>query len=408
MLSVDEALRRVMEHVRPAAPTTVDCREALGMVLAEDVAADLDSPPYDKSLVDGYAVVAADVQSGRSELQVVDEIPAGATPSHAVAVGSASRIMTGAPIPTGADAVVMVEHTEALAGPDGVARVRCLEAHAAVGQNIMRRGASMRRGQTVLRAGCRLRAIELGVLAEVGRTQARVVARPAVGVLATGNELVPPAQLPGPGQIRNSNSSMLVAAVQQSGATAVELGIGRDEHDRLSALVAEGLRCDVLLIAGGVSAGKFDLIPDVLRQAGVEQVFHKVRLKPGKPLWFGVMPHAAAQKLVFGLPGNPVSALVCFELFVRPAIRGLMGIRETGPLEATAQLTCEYVQRGDRTTYHPARLTTEDGQRTVEPLRWQGSGDLRTLAEANALACFPPGQRTFCAGETIVIRRLNG
>jgi molybdopterin molybdotransferase len=406
MLSVDEALRRVMEHIRPAAATTVACRDALGLTLAEDVAADVDSPPYDKSVVDGYAVLAADVHPGR-ELTVVDEIAAGATPSRAVEAGSASRIMTGAPIPPGADAVIMVEQTEALSGADTLGRMRCLEARATAGQNIMPRAASMRRGQTVLHVGCRLRAIELGVLAQVGRTQARVVGRPVVGVLATGNELVPPAQSPGPGQIRNSNSSMLVAAVQQAGATAVELGIGRDELERLSALVAEGLRCDVLLIAGGVSAGKFDLIPQVLREAGVEQVFHKINLKPGKPLWFGVKADCAVEKPVFGLPGNPVSALVCFELFVRPAIRGLMGIRSTGALETTAQLTCEYVQRGDRATYFPARLSTDDHRRTVEPLRWRGSGDLRTLAEANALACFPPGQRTFAAGETIVVRPLG-
>ncbi len=410
MLSVDEALQRVLARAHPLAPVPCSLDAALGLALAEDVAADVDSPPYDKSLVDGYAVVAADIIDGRRELDVVEEVPAGALPSRTVTRGTATRIMTGAPMPAGANAVVMVEQTESLAD-DGSAlgRVRCFEPTAAAGQNIMPRAASMARGEIVLRAGCQLRAIEIGLLAEVGRTQALVTRRPTLGVVATGNELVPAAHRPGPGQIRNSNGPMLVAAARAAGATAIDLGIGRDVREQLSDRIAAGLCCDMLVVSGGVSAGTFDLVPEVFQQLGVEQIFHKVSLKPGKPLWFGVLSDGSGEKLVFGLPGNPVSSMVCFELFVRPAIGRVSARGDTSLPRTPAALTIEYMHRGDRPTYHPARLTQAADRIWIEPLCWRGSGDLRTLTEANALACFPPGQRTFRAGETITaLRNAHG
>lgn len=408
MLSVDEALQQVLERVTPRHAVPFPLDGALGTVLAEDVTSDVDSPPHDKSLVDGYAVVSGDLSDGQAELAVVDEVTAGALPSRPVRSGEATRIMTGAPIPAGADAVVMVEQSELLPGEGPLGRVRLTVKAIAPGQNIMRRASSMARGQTVLKAGCVLRAIEIGVLAEVGRTNVNLVLRPLVAVLATGNELVPADVVPAAGQIRNSNGSLLVAAAFSAGAVAADLGIARDEPRALNDKLQRGLEADVLLISGGVSAGKLDLVPGALAAAGVEQVFHKVNLKPGKPLWFGTFSHENSRRhtLVFGLPGNPVSSLVCFELFVRPALARLSGREAVGLSEQQAELAAEYQHRGDRPTYHPARLV-EDGIRraTVEPLRWQGSGDLRTLVDANALACFPAGTATYPAGHPIRVLR---
>jgi molybdopterin molybdotransferase len=270
----------------------------------------------------------------------------------------------------------------------------------------MPRAASMARGQTVLRAGCQLRAIEIGLLAEVGRTQARVIGRPTLGVLATGNELVPTAQHPGAGQIRNSNGPMLLAAARAAGALVSDLGIARDDRGQLRERIARGLKSDILVISGGVSAGVLDLVPGVLDELGVRQVFHKVRIKPGKPLWFGSLASPDGDRFVFGLPGNPVSSLVCFELFVRPLIGRLAGCNATALEELTAPLSIDFAHRGERPTYHPARLATIEGHVRIAPLRWQGSGDLRTFVEANALACFPSGDRAYCAGETIRVLRL--
>ena len=211
--------------------------------------------------------------------------------------------------------------------------------------------------------------------------------------------------MPAAGQIRNSNGPMLAACVRKAGGVPIELGIARDERDDLARLVERGLSSDVLVLSGGVSAGILDLVPGVLRDLGVGEVFHKVRLKPGKPLWFGVRPaepprsHAA---LVFGLPGNPVSSLVCFELFVKPAIDRLAG-RQTPARTTQARLAAEFHHRGDRPTYHPAQLAHEASGAIATPLRWHGSGDLRALAAANALICFSSGDRSYAIGETVTV-----
>lgn len=396
MLSVDEALARVLAEARPRPPVELPTAEALGLVLAEEVVSDVDSPPHDKALVDGYAVVAADLAAGGATLEVVEEITAGRVPTRPIGPGQAARIMTGAPLPAGADAVAMVEHAEALTG-EGLGRVR-LARPIAAGRSVLPRGASMRAGDVVLTEGHPLRSVELGLLAEIGRSRVRVVPRPIVAVLATGDELVPPDARPGPGQIRNSNGPLLHAAVVESGAEHVALGIARDEPKELQSLIRAGLKAaDVLVLSGGVSAGVLDLAPGVLRASGVEERFHKVHMKPGKPLWFGVAPGEPPQ-LVFGLPGNPVSTLVCFHLFVRAALARLGGRRSDALETQEAELTAPFTHRGDRPTFHPGR--TVDARR-VEPLRWQGSADLRTLAEADALVCFPAGDREFAVGDRL-------
>lgn len=411
MLTVDDALARVVAAALPKKPIEVSTSEALGLVLAEDVASDIDSPPHDKSLVDGYAVRSADTNSppyqegaGRATLTVLEQITAGQVPTRAVESGQATRIMTGAPLPQGVDAVVMVEHTETLSAEGAQPeRVRLLQP-IALGRNLQRRGASMRAGDVVLRAGHQLRAIEIGLLAEVGRMQVRVVPRPTVAVLATGDELTPPERVPGPGQIRNSNGPLLHAAVLAAGAEHIALGIARDEATELTSLVRAGLQAaDVLVLSGGVSAGVLDLVPGVLRELGVEERFHKVRMKPGKPLWFGVLP-GETPRLVFGLPGNPVSTLVCFHLFVRPALARLAGHSDARAGVSLARLSAPLVHRGDRPTYHPGRLLGDGA--LIEPLAWQGSADLRTLAKADALIAFPAGDREFAVGERVEVLLL--
>jgi molybdopterin molybdotransferase len=392
MLSVAEAQSIVLKHARALAAETVPlAAENLGLVLAEDVQSDIDMPPYDKSLMDGYAVRSSDLPEGRAILHVIEEITAGQVSRRSLGQGQAARIMTGAPIPPGADAVVIVERTKALAGD----RVQIEDRPAKPGLNILARGREMRRGETILRAGTVLRPQEFGTLATVGRTVVKLFPRPQVAVLSTGDEVVEPTQEPGPGQIRNGNGAMLVAQVRRAGALPHFLGIARDRVESLRPFVAEGLRSNVLVLSGGVSAGKLDLVPGVLQELGVQAHFHKVEMKPGKPVFFGT--HDAT--LVFGLPGNPVSALVCFELFVRPALRRLMGHTTAETRLVQLPLAREFAYATDRPTYHPARLNWNSTGPEVELVPWFGSSDLRGLGESNAFVVLPPGNQRHPAGQ---------
>jgi molybdopterin molybdotransferase len=405
MLTVAAAQAVVLEHARPLPPETVPLSPAvLGSVLAEDVASDLDMPPFDKALMDGYAVRTADLPGGRGELAVVEEVAAGRTPTRPVGERQATRVMTGAPIPPGADAVVMVERTRA----DG-SRVVVDDPGLAPGRNVLPRATEMRRGERVLAAGSVLRPQEIALLATLGRTVAAVVPAPRVAVLSTGDEVVEVPEAPGPGRIRNSNGPMLMAQAARAGGVAHYLGIARDRLDSLRPLVAEGLRADVLLLSGGVSAGKLDLTPGVLGEAGVEAHFHKIELKPGKPLLFGTRGRGDGRPpaLVFGLPGNPVSSLVCFELFVRPAIRRMRGLADPGPAWVNAVLAEDFDYRTDRPTYHPARLEAADDGWRVRPVPWFGSADLRALTAADALVLFSPGEARRAAGTRYAVMRME-
>ncbi len=410
MISVLEALQIVLPQARPLPPETVPLdSSSLGLVLAEDVASDLDMPPFAKALMDGYAVRAADLATGQAVLAVVEEVPAGHTPRRPVGTGQAARIMTGAPIPPGADAVVMIEHSKLL--DEG--RVLLEETPSPpAGQNVLPRGREMRRGDIVLRAGSVLRPQEFGLLAAVGRTAVQVRPAPRVAILPTGDEIVEPAQAPGPGQIRNSNGPMLLAQTCRAGGQPRLLGIARDHRASLRALIGEGLQADILVLSGGVSAGKHDLVPGVLEELGVRVLFHKIQIKPGKPLLFGIHDKNDAPTLVFGLPGNPVSSLVCFELFIRPAIRRLKGLSDPGPLLVPARLTEDYPYRTDRPTYHPARLflggaAKEGSAWCVQPVPWFGSPDLRGLLAANAFVLLPAGDHHHQAGQVFSVLKVE-
>jgi molybdopterin molybdotransferase len=402
MLSIEEALKLVTDQARQLPPRSMPLREAAGLVLAEDITSQVNSPPYDKALMDGYAVRSADREPQR---RVLEEIAAGDVPHFPLAPGTASRIMTGAPMPEGADAVVQIELTEMIG--DSVVSLQNVDV--VPGKNMLPLGTSLRVGDAVLKSGATLRAIEIAVLAEIGRPTVTAIPRPKLAVLPTGNELVSVDQPPAADQIRNSNGPMLLAAATRAQADAMELGIARDNRHELSRWIGEGLFADILVLSGGVSAGKFDLVPQVLAELGVEQVFHKIALRPGKPLWFGVKEFNDRRALVFALPGNPVSSLVCFELFVRPAIEILAGRGFLGWTTIQGQLTGAYEHAGGRAACLPARISsarqkvspvrTEATHPSVKILPWHGSADMATLTEANALALFGVEARRFERGD---------
>src|SRR5512135_632277 len=406
MLTVEEALQLVMERSTPLPAARRALSEAAGCVLAEDVVADLDSPPFDKALVDGYAVRSTDLLGGDRWLRLGEEITAGRTPTRPLGPREAAAIMTGAPLPPEADAVVMHERTRREGD-----RVFIEDPAVAPGRNRLRRGREMEASDVVLRRGERINPARLGLLASVGRSEVVVIPRPRVAVVPTGDELVEPDHVPGPGQIRNSNAVMLRALAVEAGAEAEALPITPDDPDHLAETLRHGLEADVLVITGGVSAGNRDLVPETLERLGVVRVFHKIRLKPGKPLWFGVGPARgdAPGPLVFALPGNPVSGVVGFLLFVRPALDALAARPARAAEAERAPLAIPYQPARDRPTYHPARWTErrldagshQVDRRALEPLDWAGSADLRTVAQADGFAIFPEGDHAYEVGEIV-------
>lgn len=400
MLDVSAALEIVLQFARPPAPTSeVLGFFALGRTIAEDLAADIDSPPFTKALMDGYALRTADLVDGRGVLKIVDELPAGKSPTVPVRAGEAIRIFTGAMMPEGADAVVMQERCERVGDAVHVA-----DGGLTPGKNVLPRGAEMAAGEVVVHAGTRITPALLGLIAGIGCKYARlypIYPRPCVGVLATGNELVGAGQVPVAGQIRNTNGPMLQAQAARIGAIPYDFGIGPDDEAALKQSVHFALEsCDVLLLAGGVSVGDYDFVPNVLQSLGVEIHFHKVRMKPGKPLLFGTL----GSKLVFGLPGNPGSAFVGFELFVAPALRAMLGHADPGPRTRELSLTNALKANHDRPTYHPA-ITVDDH---VTALPWIGSADLRSLVRVNAFLVLPSGPIEYAAGATATTILLDG
>jgi molybdopterin molybdotransferase len=404
MLTVAQALDAVIDHCRTLPPDRCPLESALGCALAEDVVADADSPPFDKALVDGYAVRSADLQGAEQSLRVGEVIPAGRTPTRALGHGEAAHVMTGAPIPPGCDAVIMQERVRSHGE-----RVVVLEPPVRPGQNVLPRAKEMRAGDVIAVRGSILAPARLGLMASVGRAAVTVFPRPRVTIVPTGDELVEPPETPGPGQIRNSNAAMLGGLVVEGGGQPESVPIVPDDPLRLRQVLGRGLDADLLLVAGGVSTGQCDHVPAALLALGVRNVFHKVQLKPGKPLWFGIGPARQDRPgaLVFGLPGNPVSGFVCFLLFVRPALAVLAGKKPPDSGLREARLARAFCHRGDRPTYFPCRLVdgacagATTGQPVLEPLGWSGSADLRTVAEADALAVFPAGDRDYASDEIV-------
>ena len=399
MIPVELALEIVLREALPLPEERIPLADAAGRVLAQEVLSDSDHPPFAKALMDGYALRSADVREVPVELEVVEEIPAGKMPSHAVAAGQAARIMTGAPLPEGADAVQMVEKTGELSR-DG--HIQILEP-VNPGANMAPRGQELKAGQRVLSPGDFLTAARLGVLAGVGCGKATVRRRPRVAVAPTGDELVDYDSVPEDGQIRNSNGVALMAAARTLGAGVSDSGIVRDDATALSECIATGLLSDLLLLSGGVSMGTYDLVERALEMQGVDVFFRKIAIRPGKPTVFG----RKGRCLVFGLPGNPVSSLVIFEVLVAPAIRRMQGLPRPEGRFLHATLEATVVQRTGRTAYLPGTLRFVEGSARIRHIPTTGSADLPAYSRADALLILPAGRERVDAGERVEVLVLE-
>jgi molybdopterin molybdotransferase len=383
MIDYREALREVVARAKALPPESVPLAEALGRCLALDVRAREPIPPFSKATMDGYAVRAADTRpaggTGAVELEVTEDLPAGRISWKVLGPGQAVRIMTGASLPRGADAVVMVEDTDKTDG-----RVRVLRP-VGQGDNIGEAGEDVRKGDLVLEKGDLIGPAEVGMLAALGHALVRVARRPEVAVIATGDEIVEPGRKTRPGQIRNSNGHALRALALEAGAKAVYLGIARDKNSSLKLKIQKARKADILVLSGGVSVGDYDLVKEELRGLGVRPVFWRVRIKPGKPVFFGLH----GRQLVFGLPGNPTSAMVTFHLFVRPAIDKMLGRRAPGPRAGKAVLEKEITLKPGRTQFLRAVLAGEGPELRVDPFPDQKSGVLRSMVRSRALIVVP-------------------
>ncbi len=424
VVSFEEARHLVEQHaadVRPGEVETLDLLAGLGRVLAEEIVADRDFPPFARATRDGYAVRAADLAEVPVRLEVHGEVKAGDWPEPevcSVGRGQAVGIMTGAPLPAGADAVVMVEYTSLVDETAG----KSVEIQRSVkpGENFVSRGAEARAGQRLLDRGRLLDHAGIAIAASAGKSRVQVFRMPRVAVLSTGDEVVEIDATPGSAQIRNSNSYSLAAQVQSAGGEAVRLAIAPDEPQRLRALIEEGLGCDLLLLTGGVSMGKYDLVEQVLAELKAEFYFTGAEIQPGRPIVFGSCgadtpvradggftastrtgvsaPH---KKYFLGLPGNPVSTMVTFELFARPMIEALSGQTPQPLIFLRARLKSEIRTKTGLKRFLPAVLSGEFENAEVELARWQGSGDIATLARANCYVVIPPDRERIEAGEWV-------
>ena len=381
MISVPEALGIIQGACRPGAEEKIPLRDGLQHVLSREVRSDVDWPPFDSSAMDGYAVRLSDVATpGATLAERQGLIAAGDRPAPALRPGEAVRVMTGAPVPAGTEAVVPVEN---VARQDGVVTTAAVPRP---GEHVRRRGESVTAGSVLLPRGRRLAAADVALAALAGAEPLPTYRRPRVSIAVTGNELVPPSQRPGPGQLRDSNGPMLAALCLSRGIRASLPPAVADEEGSVRRLFAEAGRDeDVLITSGGVSAGDLDLLPAEAERSGFEILFHRVAVRPGKPIAFG----RKGKTLWFGLPGNPVSASVCFRLFVRLALDLLEGADPAGPVFVPARLTRDLALRGRRETYRDASLQVVDGENRVAPLETRGSHDLGAHARANVLIRVP-------------------
>ena len=415
MISVEEALTRILGYVHVLEPEERPLLDALGQVLAEDVVAGYDIPPLDNTAMDGYAVRAVDTEGASPErpahLRVVGELAAGHLYEGEVAPGTAVRIMTGAPLPAGADAVVPFEETDEPAGREfgsfakPVASVAIYRA-VGKGDNVRYAGEDIRKGATVLTKGATLRPAHIGALANLGRATVKVIRRPVVAILSTGDELVPLGEPLPPGKIHDSNNYSISALVRQSGGIPKPLGIARDSVEELTAKIRSGLDADMLLTSAGVSRGDYDVVKDVLAREG-EIDFWTVRMRPGKPLAFGTFPSGNRRVPHIGFPGNPVSSMISFELFARPAIFKMMG--RSGWERPTLRAVVEgrIVNRDGRRIFARAVVRERDGRYYASLTGPQGSGILTSMVVANALAIVPEDVAAVEPGEEATVMMLN-
>ena len=408
MLTVEQALEKVLALVPPLEAEARPILEALGQVLAQDVFSPLDVPPSDNSAMDGYAVLAEDTRGASPasprRLTVTGEVAAGAEARERLEPGKAIRIMTGAPIPPAADAVVPFEDTDEEQLGRG-ATIGILR-EAPPGWNIRRRGEDIPRGSLVLAKGTELTPPGVGLLASLGMEKVQVIRRPVVAILSTGDELMEPGQPPAPGKLYNSNAYSLAAQVARAGGIPRLLGIARDREEEVLAKIEEGLSTDLLLTSGGVSRGDYDMVKEVLARRG-EVGFHQVRMRPGKPMAFGSFLREGRRVPHLGLPGNPVSVMITFELFARPAIHRMMGKAYTPPTTTTALIEQRVANRDGRRVYARVKLRQENGVLYARLTGDQGSGILTSLASADALAIIPEDTPLVKEGDPVQVMKLE-
>ncbi len=409
MLGVDEAVERVLALVAPSAPTRMPLRQARGLVLAEPIIAPESVPPFRNSAMDGYAVIAADTGTARADapvmLDVTGAIAAGDAPGGELRTGEAIRIMTGAPMPEGADAVVRFEETDETGRSSRPDRAKVAVFRAAKSwDNVRPAGEDIEAGAVMLPAGRVLRPADLGMMAAVGLVTAPVHRRPRVAILSTGDEVQDPGSRLRPGTIRDSNTTTLAAMAEQWGAEVLTLGIARDRLDDLKERLSAARGADLIVTSGGVSLGDFDMVKDALNAVGDIRIW-QVRMKPGKPLAFGRIGEAP----FLGLPGNPVAAAVSFEVFGRPAIRRMLGYNDVAPVMVAACLTEEIDNRGMRRHYVRAVVEQDNaGGWTVRAAGAQGAGVLSSLSRANALLVIPETVERADPGDTFPAILLDG
>lgn len=403
VITFNEALNATQQYasgLSPSEPKLVSLLDGAGLALAEDLVADRDFPPFPRATRDGYAVRAEDVANVPAKLRCIGEIKAGASEAHSlitVTPGEAVEVMTGAPVPSGANAVVMVEYTEQKGNSVTVKKA------VAAGENVVATGSEARQGAVMVLRGARVNHVAVAIAAAVGRAEVAIHRRPRVAVLATGDELVDINFAPGTNEIRNSNSYSLAAQIHEAGGDPLILPVARDDAAELEVLIGKGAECDLLLLSGGVSMGKYDLVEQALAKLGAKFFFTGVLIQPGKPLVFGELRGSHKTTPLFGLPGNPVSTMVTFQLFVKPVLDALAGARRQGPLFSQARLKSDFRVKTGLTRFLPARLDGTHEQPQVELVKWQGSGDLMAIAQANCYIVVPPDREQFPAGESITI-----
>jgi len=402
MIKVEEALKTILEGIRPLGCENVPITSALGCVLGEDIVSGRTIPSLANSAMDGYAVIAADTASASRArpvvLDVLEDVPAGKVATQPVRKGQAIRIMTGAPLPGGADAVMRVEDTEAQGG-----RVKIFVA-AEPGLDIREAGEDVKTGELVIPRGSVIRAAEVGMLAALGRSFVYVHQRPVVAIVSTGDELLEVDEAPGPGKIVNSNGYSLAALVLEAGGVPLQVGIARDNREDLLAKFKAAARADIVISSGGVSVGDYDLVKDIMAEIGSRIQFWRVAMRPGRPLAFGLLEG----KPLFGLPGNPVSTMVSFEQFIRPAILKMRGYRNLFRKAVRAEMADGYKKKAGLKYFLRARVELRGGKYVAALTGEQGSGILKSMVLANGLVVLPEDVAAVKPGDEVAVQLLDG
>ncbi|MBU0570906.1 MAG: molybdopterin molybdotransferase MoeA [Candidatus Omnitrophica bacterium] len=388
-INFDKAYDLVLNNCALTGVEEILIEKSAGRILAETLYADMDMPFFNKSAMDGFALRSSDIKNVPVELNVLCTIKAGSREEVFIRNGTAAAVMTGAPVPKGADAVVMVERTKRL--KKGLVRIN---SSAGKGENIRVKGEEIRKGKAVLRKDKHISAPEVAVMASVGKKTVKVYKIPRVAILATGDELVPHFKNAVKGKIRNSNTPMVSVLVRSLMAEVKDLGIARDNPADLRRKIKKGLDTDILILSGGVSMGEYDLVPRVFEECGIKKIFHKVSIKPGKPVFFGKRKHT----LIFGAPGNPVSVLITFLLFIKPAIKKMSGA-DCSHRVLKGILARKFDTKGDRRTYFPTKVKLKDSKYHLKPINYHGSADINAVTKADGFMVIEKGRRQVRKGE---------